>query len=278
MILSYLYDLSEIEYMADIIVLTLKDYSFSHKKSFTVDEILDIKQKTNKKVFLSITPLFHEDELDDLKEIIKKLSVLDGFIYQDLGLVEIFNENNILNKTIYAPETFITNHQDKDYFKDSNINKFLISREITLNDIKAILDKKEDTEYMYQAFGYSMMFYSYRKHFKNYFNHYNEDVDLKNRFDISIKEENRNELYKAIEDNRGFRIYKDKILNAYIETKDLNLDYILLERVFISDEMYFDAIKLFKGELSIGDFYKKYNKSNFDKGYLYHEVGLLKGE
>ena len=278
MLATYLYDLSELDKMGDIIVLSVKDYSFSQPKMFTVDEIKYIKEHTNKLVFLSITPLFHEHEFIKLKEIIKELSILDGFIFQDLGLVEIFKDNNILSKAIYAPETFITNHLDKDYFKSSGLNKFLLSREITKEDIKNILDKKDDALYMYQAFGYSMMFYSYRHHFTNFSNHYNLNLDLSNRFDVSIKEENRNELYKTIEDNRGYRIYKDKILNAYKEALELKPDYILIERIFIDDLMYYDAIKLFNGTLSIGSFYNKYDKHLFDKGYLYHEVGLLKGD
>ena len=276
MILTYLYNLSELDRMGDIIVLSLKDYSFAYPKMFTVDEIIDIKSKVQKKVFLSITPLYHEDELKELSLIISKLSILDGFIFQDLGLVKIFKDNNVLDKAIYAPETFITNHMDKDYFKKSGLNSFMLSREITLDDIRNILERKEDTKYMYQAFGYSMMFYSYRQHFKNFNKHYNLDLNLTNRYDIFLKEETREELYRSIEDNRGFRIYKDKILNAYKESKELKLDYILLERIFIDDEMYFDAIKLFKDEIIMTSFYNNYSKSLFDKGYLYHEVGLLK--
>ena len=278
MLITYLYDLSELDKMGDAIVLSLKDYSFSQPKMFTVDEIINIKNTIDKKVFLSITPLFHEDDFISLRPIIKKLSILDGFIFQDLGLIELFKENNILDKAIYAPETFITNHLDRDYFRPSGLNKFLLSREITLEDIKNILDKKEDTLYMYQAFGYSMMFYSYRHHFENYFKHYGLNLDLSNKYNVSIKEENRSELYKTIEDNKGFRIYKDKILNAYKEVKELNIDYILLERIFIDDFMYYDSIKLFNSKMSLTSFYNKYDKHLFDKGYLYHEVGLLKEE
>ena len=276
MILTYLYDINELNMMGDAIVLSLKDYSFTHKKIYSIDEIKDIKNSVDKKVFLSITPLFHEDELDGLRYAIKELSNLDGYIFQDLGLVEIFKEFNILDKAIYAPETFITNHIDKDYFKNTGLNQFMISREITLNDIKTILDKKEDTKYLFQAFGYSMMFYSFRHHYSNFIKHYNLNLDLKDDFNLLIKEETRKEYYKAIEDNRGFRIYKDKIFSAYKELNEISPDYVLLERVFINDDMYFDSVKLFKGEISIGDFYNKYDKHQFDNGYLYHEVGLLR--
>ena len=63
MILTYLYDLSELNKMGDVIVLNAKDYSFDNGHNFSVDEILDIKSKTEKKVFLSLTPLYHDKRM-----------------------------------------------------------------------------------------------------------------------------------------------------------------------------------------------------------------------
>ncbi|MBP5342831.1 U32 family peptidase [bacterium] len=262
--------------MGDIIVLSLKDYSFNNGYSFTVDEILKIKSQTNKPIFLTITPLFHDDEFRELIEKLEKLKSLDGFIFQDLGLVSIFQDLDIVSKVIYAPETFITNHIDKEYFMETGINKFLLSREITKEDITMILKYKKDTSYMYCAFGYQMLFYSYRNHLSFFKEKYNLDIDLKNKLNLSIKEETRDEHYKVIEDERGFRIYKDKILNAYTEAKELNIEYIILDRVFITDDMYFDAIKLFKGEISLDKFNDIYKNIPFEKAYLYKEIGLFK--
>lgn len=276
MILTYLYDLSELNKMGDAIVVSLKNYSFNSSHNFTKEEILDIKSKTDKRVFLSITPLFHDSELEDVKNILESLKNLDGFIFQDLGLIQFFQELDIMDKVVYAPETFITNHIDKEFFSQIGLNKFLLSREITLEDIKMILHFKGDASYMYNAFGYQMLFYSYRHHLSNFKEKFNTIGDLKDNFNIKIKEETRNELYRAIEDNRGFRIYKDKILNAYSDIKDLPIDILLLDRIFIDDDMYFDAIKMFKGEITESTFIEKYNPDSFEKAYLYKETGLLK--
>ena len=276
MILTYLYDLSELNKMGDGIVLSLKNYSFYNAHNFTVDEILDIKSKTDKKVYLSITPLYHDSELNGIKEALNKLKTLDGFIFQDLGLVSYFEELGITDKAVYAPETFITNHIDKEFFKSVGINKFLLSREITLEDIKMILHFKNDTSYMYSAFGHQMLFYSYRPHLSNFNEKFNLGIDLKEKLDLTIKEETRKDFYKVIEDNRGFRIYKDKILNTYSDIKDLDLDMIVLDRIFIDNKLYFDAIKLFNSEISEVEFNDKYNYMPFEKGYLYKETGLLK--
>ena len=51
---------------------------------------------------------------------------------------------------------------------------------------------------------------------------------------------------------------------------------IVLDRIFIDNELYFDAIKLFNSEISEVEFNDKYNYMPFEKGYLYKETGLLK--
>ena len=99
------------------------------------------------------------------------------------------------------------------------------------------------------------------------------------RPDITIKEETRNEHYKVIEDSRGFRIYKDKIFNSYKVIDKLNDDInLIINREFINDELYFDAISLFKKEMNYQDFINKYGDELFTDGYLFHETGLLKEE
>jgi len=278
MILTYLYDLDELNKMGDIIILNIKDYSFSLPKMYSISEAKELISKyQDKKFIININPLYHNSELDKLKYLINELKDAYGFLFQDLGLVKYFKEFNILSKAIYAPETFITNEIDKEYFKQAGINNLLLSREITLNDINLIVKNKENTKYFYSSFGYQMMFYSYRKHFSNFVNEYNLNLDLNNKFNISIKEDTRNELYKTIEDSRGFRIYRDKVFNAYNDIKDIDIDYLILDRIFIDDNMYFDTINLYKGLLSYNEYMKKYH-DKVDSGYLYKEIGLLKGE
>ncbi len=278
MIFTYLYDLDEIDKMADGMIVSLDRYSFNDGKLFTKDEILSIKESTKKAVILDISALYHDRELSELKIILKDLKSLDYFLFQDFSLIEVFRELGIINKAIYAPETFITNHLDQEFFKDLGINKLLISREITKDDILSILKNKGNTKYAYQIFGYIMMFYSYRKHFTNYNLEYNLNLKLKNRFDLSLKEETRDEKYRVIEDDISFRIYRDKIFDGYSlfrETKEI--DYLILNRIFIPNDLYFDTLALYKGELDYSIYLSKYNDL-FDSGFLYREIGLLKGD
>ena len=276
MILSYLYNIEELNKMADGIIVSLYDYSFSQPGMFSVSDILKIKSITDKPLFLNINPLYHDKDLLSLKEIIRKLKDIDGFLFQDLGLVEFFKEYNILNKAIYYPETFNTTYLDSLFFKKLDISKLVLSREITLDDINDILLKDKDTSYFYSSFGHQMMFYSLRPHISNYVKKFDIKCDMSSPFDFNIKELSRSEHYNIVEDNLGFRCYKDKIFNGFEELSNMSNLYLILDRIFINDDMYFDAVKLFKKELSLDDFYKKYNKDSFDKSYLFKETGLLK--
>ena len=69
MIFTYLYDLDEIDKMADGMIVSLDRYSFNDGKLFTKDEILSIKESTKKAVILDISALYHDRELNKKKNI-----------------------------------------------------------------------------------------------------------------------------------------------------------------------------------------------------------------
>lgn len=278
MILTTLYSFNELDKMADGIIISHNKYSFFERTSFTTQEIIKLKGLTTKKVFLSILPIYHDDELFEIDELISELSILDGFFFSDLGLVDIFKKYNILDKAIYTPETFITTHLDKDYYKEVGLKSYTLSREITLDNIKKILLYKEDVKYAYNIFGHQNIFYSYRKHYTNFSKHYGLNLNLTNDENVYLKEETRNDMYPSIEDKYGFRIYKDKIFNGYSELDSIkDVEFFILDRKFIDDNMYFDTIDLYLNRLSITDYNKKYN-GLCDLGYLYKETGLLRGD
>ena len=62
-----------------------------------------------------------------------------------------------------------------------------------------------------QVFGHLKMSYSRRKFLGNYFKHIGSDVDLTNKRDVLLVEENRDYSLPIIEDRYGTRIYTDYI-------------------------------------------------------------------
>lgn len=278
MILSELRKTDELDKLSTPgIILYEENLSCAFKDKFSISSIKEIKNKTDKKVFLSLMPLYHDNDYEKLKETISELQNLDGFFFQDLGLVSIFNELGIIDKAIYYPLTFINNYYDAYFLSEKfSLKHFQISKEITLSEIDEILLKNSNVCYSYSIFGYQNIFYSLRQHLSNYKEHVSLKEDLHNSFDLTIKEETRDEFYKVLEDKYGFYIFKDKIFLGFNYLKHFDkCEYLILNREFISDEMYFDTISLFNNDLPYDEYLKRYSIC-IDEGYLFKPVGLLK--
>jgi len=276
MIISYLYNKDEINKMADGFLVALKKLSFNMPNMFDIDDIKDIKNNTKKLVILDLRPIYHEDEFELIDNSIKELTNLDGFLFSDLGLVSIFSKYNVLSKAIYAPLTFNSTSFDIDFFNGTLLNNLVLSSDLTKKRIEEILNSKENQFYSYISFGYSQIFYSYRKHFTNYDKYYNDSLNLHNDFFVTLKEATRDEYYHVIEDDRSFRIFKDKLFNAF-SCLDINrFKYVFLDRLFVEDELYFDTINLYLNKMNKDDYFNKYNKGIFNNQILFNEVGLLK--
>jgi len=276
MIISYLFNKSEIEYMSLGFIVALDKLSFKMPKSFSVDEIKDIKNSTSKLVFLDLRPIYHEVDFDDLDNAIKELSNLDGFLFSDLGLYNLFKKYDVVDKAIYIPLTFNSTSYDIDFFYESGIHNLVLSSDLTKRRIDEILNSKDDSIYSYIGFGYPQIFYSYRKHFSNYDKYYKTNNNLKDSFDVTLKELTRNDFYHAIECDKGFRIFKDKLFNGIFDLDINRFKYVFLDRIFVNDELYFDTVKLYNNELPKEEYLSRYKLDLFDNSILFNEVGLLK--
>jgi len=275
--LSELKEKNEIQKLeTDGIIVYHRFLSNAFPYKFTTEEIKDIKKSTEKKVFLSLLPLYRDYQFTIIEEVISSLKDLDGFLFQDLGLVNIFKKYHLEDKAIYYPGTFINNYSDATFLSELSLSHFVISREITLNDIDIIFKKEENYHYSYSIFGYQNMFYSFRKHFTNFISHYHLNLKLKDNYNLSLKEEMRDSLYPSLEDDYGFYLYRDKIQNGFLALSHFNkAEYLILNRIFINDEMYYDTIDLYNKKTSYEVYESKYGFIT-DNGYFYKPVGLFK--
>lgn len=277
MILGEIYKKEELNtFNLDGIIINISSFSSPTFSSFSIDDAKEIIKTSTKPVFVKLMPLYKDKDYPRLKELLLNLKGIKGIIFQDLGLATLKKELNLDYKMIYDPTTFITTSYDTSYFKGSGVDTLSLSTTLTMSETDNLL-KDKDNSYMAHVYGYQEMFYSYRKHFTNYSKVYNFK-DLKNKDNISLKEETRDALFKTLEDDYGFYVYRDKKINLFDfidHYKDI--DYMVLDRIFISDNEYKDTIDLFKGIIKRDDYIKKYPEK-FDTGFLFKQVGLLYGD
>jgi putative protease len=190
------------------------------------------------------------------------------------------DEFGLKNKVIYQPGTMNTSSFDNEYFFLKQIKGITISKEITLEEIKKIFENKK-TELSLVGHGYLDMFYSKRKLISNYFIY--KSNDKKNIVDndsFKLKEEMRpDSFYPILEDEAGTHIFRDKALNSFAEFNELKmgLDDFFIERIFMSDEEYYDSIAAYQDQSLVEEFLIKY-QDNYNKGFYYQYTEKLKGD
>ncbi|MDD3129006.1 MAG: U32 family peptidase [Candidatus Izemoplasmatales bacterium] len=243
---------------------------------------LDKIVKYNKPVYLFLNKMIHEDDIDLVRSILQdaKEKGVSGIVVGDITVMIIAREYEMQDRVIYQPGTMNTNSFDSDYFFMNSIKGITISKEITLEEIKKILENKK-TEFSLVGHGFLDMFYSKRKLLSNYFVYKNiVHENIVNNQGFRLKEEMRKEsFYPILEDEFGTHIFRDKALESFSEIKELEgkLDDFFVERIFLDDEEYYESIKAYKNEEFIPEFLRKY-KDKYNKGFFYQYTEKLKGD
>jgi putative protease len=243
---------------------------------------LDKIKSYGKDIYFLLNKMIHEDDIEAVKEILKIAQEIgvNGIVAGDITLMVLADEFGLKNKVIYQPGTMNTSSFDNEYFFLKQIKGITISKEITLEEIQKIFESKK-TELSLIGHGYLDMFYSKRKLISNYFIYKNtskNNIIGNDRF--RLKEEMRpDSFYPILEDEAGTHIFRDKALNSFDEFLELKkgLDDFFFERIFMSDEEYYDSIAAYQDRDLVEGFLRKYH-DNYNKGFYYQYTEKLKGD
>ena len=270
---------------ADIFILGNEKYANRLVYSFSTIEITEAKsiiKRLNKELYISVNSIVFNSDLEDMErflEFVKELEV-DGIIFCDLGVYMIAKRLGIETKLIYNPETLNTNYYDTHFWNRKHILGLTISKEITLDDINEICEKKE-TQVSIVGHGHLNMFHSRRPLIENFFKYTKEDYDkfINNR-NLKIIEEIRNEEYPIFQDLHGTHIFREKALESYQEIQILKkcIDVFIIDGIFKDTNYLLETVGNYNVLLSMDDslekakkFSKLYEKDH-DSGFLYKKT------
>ena len=108
-------------YGADAVYIGGKDYSLrANANKFSIEEIkeaCDFAHNFNKKVYLTLNIVFHNEDISGVYDYIKKVVVagIDAFIVSDLFIVKYIHDNFdvirlLLNNKISSKQAIITHN------------------------------------------------------------------------------------------------------------------------------------------------------------------------
>ena len=202
-------------YGADAVYIGGKEYSLrANANNFSIEEIREaclFAHKLNKKVYLTLNIVFHNEDINGVYDYIKDVvkAGIDAFIVSDLFIVKYIKDNFDVEVHL-STQSSTTNVESVKYLKNEGIDRVVLAREVNIKDIKKIID---ETGIDIEVFIHGAMctFYSGRCVLSNYFT--NRDSNRGGcaqvcRFNFTIEDK---PFSMAVKDLNASYIIKDMI-------------------------------------------------------------------
>ena len=214
------------------IMLYIDKLSVNSSFYIDLDDIKKINFK-DKKVFLVMNKIMHNNDLDMVRDVLYKLKDKDfKILFYDMSIYNIAKELDIVSKlVIYQDHLNASINSNKFYF-DLGISGSYVSSDITGDELLEIKNKNSMMDIYFMGYGYAPIFYSRRYLIKNYLRFINKE-ELNGKFSII------NDMgyeYPICEEKYGTTIYSDKVINLinYLDYLE-NIDYIVMNSNLIDD-------------------------------------------
>ena len=133
-------------YGADACYIGGRDYSLrANAKNFSIEEIEEackFAHSLNKKVYVTVNIVFHNEDLEGLTDYLKKLEEagVDAIIVSDPLVIDILNENSINLEVHLSTQNSTTNSESVKYWMNKGVKRVVLAREVCAKEIKEIID------------------------------------------------------------------------------------------------------------------------------------------
>lgn len=134
-------------YGADAVYIGGRDYSLrANAKNFSIEEIEEackFAHSLDKKVYVTVNILFHNEDITGLKDYLIKLANIgvDAIIVADPVVIDIVKENNINLNIHISTQASTANIESINFYKSLGVERVVLARECSREEIKEIIDK-----------------------------------------------------------------------------------------------------------------------------------------
>ena len=134
-------------YGADAVYIGGRDYSLrANASNFSIEEIkeaCDFAHNLNKKVYLTLNIVFHNEDIVGVEEYIKSVAEagIDAFIVSDPFIIRHIKSNYPNVEVHLSTQNSTSNIEAVKYFKGEGIDRVVLARELSLCEIKEVIDK-----------------------------------------------------------------------------------------------------------------------------------------
>jgi len=258
----------------DGVILALDNYSVESIVSFSIDEIKDIKNKSNKEIFVKINKNLMNEDIEKVKSILIELDKIgiNGVFFYDLAVLELKRELNLSLELVWNQTHMVNNYKTCDYYYSKGVKYALLGKEITLDEIIEIINKSKITS-MVEVVSKPSVAFSKRKLITNYY----KDLGKSSSNELIVTEKVTDSNYHLVEDNNGTSFYLDIITNGTSVIKKLfenKCQYIIMREFGI--DCFSELITDTKNYISNGciddNYINKYKKLGDSTNFFFKKT------
>ena len=206
------------------VMLYINKLSVNSSFYINIDDINEINFK-NKKIFLVMNKIMHNDDLDLVREVLIKLKYEDvKILFYDMAIYNISKELDMLDKLVIYQDHLNASIQSNEFYNEIGICGSYVSSDITGDELLEIKNKSK-MEVYFLGYGYAPIFYSRRYLIRNYLKFISKEEYVGK---YSIISDTGTE-YPIIEEDFGTTIYSQEPINL-INCLDIldKIDYVVM--------------------------------------------------
>ena len=136
-----------LSYGADAVYIGGESYSLrANAINFTLDQIREgcsFAHNLGKKVYLTLNIVFHNEDMEGVEEYIKQVvdCGIDAFIVSDPFIISHIKSNYPNVEVHLSTQNSTSNYKAVEYFKNEGIDRVVLARELSKNEIAEIIEK-----------------------------------------------------------------------------------------------------------------------------------------
>ena len=133
-------------YGADAVYIGGEKYSLrANATNFSLEDIREgcqFAHKLSKKVYLTLNIVFHNEDMEEVEKYINDVVLcgIDAFIVSDPFLISYIKSNYQVEVHL-STQNSTSNYEAVSFFKNEGIDRVVLARELSLFEIKEIIDK-----------------------------------------------------------------------------------------------------------------------------------------
>lgn len=199
---------------ANAVLIGNVEYAMRLPGDFSIEDIREAVaygRQHNAKIYVSISKLFHNEQLEELKTYILHLADagVDGIQFGDPAVLRLVKEIAPQLPLHWNAEMTSTNYSTANYWGDRGASRVVLARELNMDEITEIKPSLR-IESEVQVHGMTNIYHSKRRLVKSYMTHQGRPVsgsDLSSKRGLFLIEAERpNEKYPIYEDENGTHI------------------------------------------------------------------------